>query len=236
MGCRRQPRLPMTLTASLCGMDAKNRAFLERVRVTNLSRDGALLENVKCAVKLGDLVTLRCEDTTRRFRVIWQRPVGEGRQIGLAGIGPVPTTADSCWLPASGADEYVRPRVTLRRESSRYECEIAVEMRIRDVATPMWVTANDISEAGCRVQVPHAMEPNTEVSIALWLDGERVWMQGKVTHSLYGCGTGIQFKKLERAALQRIGNALANSETEAADRRQSAVAENPLCAAYSATS
>lgn len=235
MGCRRQPRLPMILNASLCGMDAKNRAFLERVRVTNLSRDGALLENVNREVKVGDLVTLRCDETTRRFRVIWEQSVGEKRRIGLAGVGPVPTTAD-CWLPAVGADEYVRPRVTLRRESSRYECEIAVEMRIRDVPTPMWVTANDISEAGCRVQVPHVMEPNTEVSIALWLDGERVWMQGRVTHNLYGCGTGIQFTKIERAALLRIANTLANSETEVSDRRDTAVEQNELSAAYSATS
>ena len=235
MGCRRQPRLPMILTASLCGMDAKNRAYLERVRVTNLSRDGALIENVTSDIKVGDLVTLRCEETTRRFRVIWERCAGEGRRIGLTGVGPVPTTTD-CWLPASGADEYVRPRVTIRRESSRYECEIAVEMRIRDVPTPMWVTANDISEAGCRVQVPHAMEPDTEVSIALWLDEERVWMQGKVTHSLYGCGTGIAFTKVERAALVRIANTLANSEIEVSDRRETAVEQNPLCAAYSATS
>ncbi len=216
-------------------MDAKNRAFLERVRVTNLSRDGALLENINCAVKVGDLVTLRCEETTRRFRVIWDRLVGEGRRIGLAGVGPVPTTAD-CSLPASGADEYVRPRVSIRRESSRYECEIAVEMRIRDVATPMWVTANDISKGGCRVQVPHAMEPDAEVSIALWLDGERVWMQGKVAHSLYGCGTGIEFTKIERVALARIANVIANNETEVSDRRETAVEQNQLCAAYSATS
>lgn len=235
MGCRRQPRLPMTLKASVCGMDAKGRPFLDRARVLNLSRDGAMLEDVSCAVNVGDIVALRCEETTRRFRVIWELSASEGRQIGLAGVGPVPTTAD-CWLPASGADEFVRPRVTVRRESSRYECEIAVEMRIRDVATPMWVTATEISEAGCRVQVPHAMEPDTDVSIALWLDGERVWVQGQVTHSLYGCGTGIRFKNLERVALQRIANVLANSEIEAADRREGAVEQNPLRAAYSATS
>ena len=236
MGCRRQPRLPITLTASLCGMDMKNRAFLERVRVTNLSRDGVLIENVESAVKVGDLVTLRCEETTRRFCVIWKQCVGEGGRIGLTGVGPVPTIADTCWLPAAAADEYVRPRVTIRRESSRYECEIAVEMRIRDVLTPMWVTANDISEAGCRVQVPHAMTPDTEVSIALWLDGERVWMQGKVTHSLYGCGTGIEFTKIERAALLRIANVLANSESEVSDRRETAIEQNQLCTAHSATS
>jgi hypothetical protein len=226
----------MTLTASLCGMDAKNRAFLERVRVSNLSRNGAMLENVKSAIKLGDLVTLRCEDTTRRFRVTWEQPVGEERRIGLAGIGPVPTIADTYWLPASGPDEYVCPRVSIRRESSRYECEIAVEMRIHDVATPMWVTANDISEAGCRVQVPHAMVTGTEVSIALWLNSERVWMQGRITHSLYGCGTGIEFTKVERAALSRIADVLANSETPVSDRREANGDQNELCAAYSATS
>ncbi len=235
MGCRRQPRLPMTLTASVCGMDAKGRPFLDRARVLNLSRDGALLEDVTCAVNVGDVVALRCEETTRRFRVIWAQSTGEGRRVGLAGIGPVPTTAD-CWLPASGEDEYVHPRVTIRRETARYECEIAVEMRMRDVTTPMWVTASDISEAGCRVQVPHAMEPNTDVSVALWLDGERVWLRGRVTHSLYGCGTGIQFKQLERAALQRIANVLANCNTEACDRRARTVERGPLYAAFSATS
>ena len=236
MGCRRQPRVPMTLTASLCGMDAKNRAFLERVRVTNLSRDGAMVENVKSAIKVGDLVTLRCEDATRRFRVTWEEPTVEGRRIGVVGVGSVPTIADTCLLPASAADEYVRPRVSIRRESSRYECEIAVEIRIHDIPTPMWVTASEISESGCRVQVPHAMQPGTEVSVALWLNGEKVWMQGKVTHSLYGCGTGIEFTKVERTALLRIADVLANSETEVSDRRETGVEQSQLCAAYSATS
>lgn len=236
MGCRRQPRLPMTLTASLCGMDAKSRAFLERVRVTNLSRDGAQIVNVKSAVKVGDIVTLRCEDTTRRFRVTWEKSGVEGRRIGLAGVGSVPTIADTYLLPASAPDDYVRPRVSIRRESSRYECEIAVEMRIQDMPTPMWVTANEISESGCRVQVPLAMQSGTDVSIALWLNDERVWMQGKVTHSLYGCGTGIEFTKVERTALLRIADVLASSEIEVSDRRETAVEQSPLCAAFSATS
>jgi PilZ domain len=226
----------MTLTASLCGMDAKNRAFLERVRVTNLSRDGAMLENVKSAIKLGDLVTLRCEGTTRRFRVTWEHPAGEERRIGLAGVGAVPNIADTCCLPSSSPDEYVCPRLSIRRKSLRYECEIAVEMRIRDLATPMWVTANDISEAGCRIRVPHAIASGTEVSIALWLNSERVWMQGRVTHSRYGCGTGIEFTKVERAARSRIADVLADGETLVSDRRESSGEQSQLCAAYSATS
>jgi hypothetical protein len=216
-------------------MDAKGRAFVDRVRVVNMSRGGALLEDVSCAVSVGDLVALRCDETTRRFRVIWEQPgSGEGRQIGLAGVSPVPAVAEY-WLPNSGPDEYVRPRVSIRREHARYECEVAAELRLRDVSTPMWVTASEISEGGCRVQVPHAMPAGTAVSMSLWLDEERVWMHGAVTHSLYGCGTGIKFTKLERAALQRIANVLAASATEVTDRRESAVQQSPLCAAYSAT-
>lgn len=235
MGCRRQPRLPITLTATVCGMDAKGRSFLDRVRVLNLSRDGALLEDVSCAVSIGDLVALRCEGTTRRFRVIWAQSNGEGRQIGLAGVGAAPLTSEH-WLPASGADNFVRPRVAFRREYARYVCEIAVEMRHRDITTPMWVTACDLSEGGCRVQVPHAMTPETEVSVALWLDGERVWMQGNVTHSIYGCGTGIRFKKLDRVARERIVSLVNTSDAKVSDRRENAVQEDPLCAAFSVTS
>jgi hypothetical protein len=217
-------------------MNAKGRAFVDRVRVVNMSRDGALLEDVSCGVQVGDAVALRCDDTTRRFRVIWERPgSGEGRQVGMIGISPVPAIAE-CWLPVSGADEYVRPRVSVRREHTRYECEVAAELRLRDVRNPLWVTASDISEGGCRVQVPHAMQAGTEVSMSLWLDEEKVWMQGTVTHSLYGCGTGIKFTKLERAALQRIAAVLGNSENEVAERREGVAQESPLCAAFSATS
>src|SRR5882757_10205150 len=171
MGCRRQPRIPIIFAATVCGMDAKGRSFLDRVHVRNLSRDGALLEDVSGAVIVGDMVALRCEGTTRRYRVMWEQSTSEGRRTGLARMGGTPVAADK-WLPVSGIDDYVRPRLAVRREHERHVCEIAVEMRLRDVSTPMWVTACDLSEAGCRVLVPQAMTPGTEVSIALWLEGE----------------------------------------------------------------
>ena len=234
MGCRRQPRVPMTLGATVCGMDAKGRPFLDRVQVLNLSRDGALLEDVTCAVSVGDLVALRCEAITRRYRVIWEQSTSEGRRIGLAGTGAAPAIAGG-WLPASDVDDFVRPRVTVRREHARQVCEIAVEMRVREISTPMWITACDLSEGGCRVQVPHAMTPETEVSVALWMDGEKVWVQGNVTHSIYGCGTGIRFKKLDRVARERIANLVASSDTTASDRRETSVQQEEFFPAYSAT-
>ena len=225
----------MTLSASLCGVDAGGRAFVDRVRVLNMSRDGALLEDGNCPIQPGDTVALRCETTTRRFRVIWeQRLAAQGRLVGLAAASPVPATAE-CLFPATGLDDYVRPRINVRRRNPRYECEIAVELRMRGGEIPMWVTATDISAGGCRVQVPHAVASGTEVSLAMWLDFEKVWMHGTVTHSLYGCGTGIGFGQLQNSAQQRLAKLLESSDTEAADRRGSAE-QSSLCAAYCITS
>lgn len=234
MGCRRQPRVPMALNATVCGMDAKGRSFLDRVRVLNMSRDGALLEDVSCGVSVGDLVALRCEGSTRRYRVTWEESGAQGRRIGLTGAGSACALAD--WLPAAGRDDFIRPRVAVRRQYARHVCEIAVEMRLRDITTPMWVTACDLTEGGCRVQVPHAMTPDTEVSVALWLGGERVWVQGNVTHSIYGCGTGIRFTKLERVARERIAALVAAGDAMVVDRREGLVEKNELYPAFSATS
>jgi hypothetical protein len=216
-------------------MDAKGRSFLDRVQVLNLSRDGASLEDVTCGVSVGDLVALRCEGNTRRYRVTWEQSTADGRRVGLAAVGSGPVVAES-WLPASGFDDYLRPRTIVRRMHERHVCEIAVEMRMRDVSTPLWVTACDLSEAGCRVLVPHAMTPGTEVSVALWLDGEKVWVQGNVTHSIYGCGTGVRFKQLDRAARERILSLVSTILEKASDRRETDVHKYELCPAYSVTS
>ena len=234
MGCRKQPRFEMGLTASLCGVDSKGRAFVDRVRVLNMSRDGALLENGNCPIRPGDTVALRCDTTTRRFRVIWEQKVAQSKLIGVAAASPVPATAD-CLFPAKGFDHYIRPRLTARRQHARHECEIAVELRLRAGEIPMWVTATDISAGGCRVQVPHAVTPLTEVNIAMWLDLEKIWMRGIITHSLYGCGTGIRFGQLQQSAQQRLAYLLENSDTEVPDRRGTAE-QSPLCAAYCVTS
>jgi hypothetical protein len=80
------------------------------------------------------------------------------------------------------------------------------------------------------------MTPGAEVSVALWLDGERVWVQGNVTHSIYGCGTGIRFKKVDRAAHERITNLVNSNRAKVSDRRETVVLKYELCPAYSMTS
>jgi len=219
MGCRRQPRLPMTLTATLCGMDARGRAFFERVRTRNLSRDGALVEGVSSAVKAGDFVTLRHAGNTTRFRVIWEQPLTNGeREVGMARFGSAPAPVDYT-LPDSAPDDYLRPRRAQRRQHPRYQCEVAVELKLHGVRTPMWVTACDISPEGCRVQLPVAVAPLTEMTVGLWLNDAKIWVLGTVTHSLYGCGTGIRFRGLHADARQRLSRAISAHDVEVPDRR-----------------
>jgi len=216
-------------------MDPKGRAYVDRVRLVNMSRDGAQIEDVSCGVKIGDTIALRCDETTRRFRVIWDQPGnGNGRQLGLAAASPVPAALEK-WLPVAAPDEYVRPRLEQRRRNARYECEVSAEIRLRGDDAPMWVTACDVSESGCRLQIPHLMTPQSEVSLAMWLEGERVWMHGVITHSLYGCGAGIEFTRLQQSTKHKLSYLVASCEKEVTERREATAEANQFSVAYSVT-
>ena len=80
------------------------------------------------------------------------------------------------------------------------------------------------------------MALGTEVNIALWVEQEKVWAVGEVTHCIYGCGTGIRFKKLDRAARERIAHHVAQCDTVVSDRREGVLEIEPFYPAYSATS
>jgi PilZ domain len=219
MGSRRQPRVAMTLSVSLCGMDAKGRAFLEHVRTRDISRDGAQLEGVLGTLGIGDAVTLRCEGNTSRFRVIWEQD-GEGRArtLGLSRIGSSSLPVDSV-LVASAPDDYLRPRVTVRRRHPRFKCEVPVELKLKEKAGPLWVATSDVSEGGCRLQVPQLVDPLSEVAVALWLDDKKIWIEGTVAYSLYGWGAGIRFRGMSEDSQQKLLRLIAERDAAVSDRR-----------------
>lgn len=226
MGSRRQSREPLNLPVSLCGTDSRGQAFVERVRTANISHDGALLEGVQSSVRRGDIVVLRCEENTGRFRVIWEEPArGEGRRLGLSRLFSTNTIEDP-ERQFSERDSYERPRTQTRRRNERYQCEVAAELRIKGVQTPMWVTSANISEGGCAVQTQVSVPNGTELSIAFWLDDSKVWAQGVVLTSLYGLGTGIKFTGISRQCRQQIAEFLARKAKPAADRREASACDS----------
>jgi hypothetical protein len=217
MGSRRQSREATLLTVNLCGTDSKGQAFIERVQTANISRDGALLEGVRNHLALGEMVVVRCEGNTGRFRVVWQQ--GEGRRLGLSRITSATRPEDS-ELTATGPDDFLRPRTRIRRQHPRHKFEVAAEIRLLNAPTPMWVTSRNLSEEGCSVQTTAAVPRGIELNVAFWLGEERVWAQGVVVDSLYGFGTGIRFTTMSRQDRQLLQDFLAQKKSEISDRRQ----------------
>jgi len=223
MGSRRQSRTATSLAVSLCGTDAKGRAYIERVVTHNISRDGALLEGVKGAVRMGDTVVVRCADNTGRFRVMWEQYEGDGsRRLGLKRITPS-TRIEDYDLPETEPDHFQRPRSRARRHNPRYRVEVAAEMRLKNIRTPMWVTTVNLGEDGCAVNTLVSVPAGTELTIAMWLGAEKVWAQGIVVNSSYGLGTGIHFTGVSRQGREHLKSFLARQKELASDRRSQTV-------------
>ena len=229
MGCRRQSRTATELAVSLCGTDAKGRAYIERVMTHNISRDGALLEKVRGPVRVGDTVVVRCAESTGRFRAMWEKYESDGsKRLGLMRLTPSNRIEDYD-LPEQEADDFKRPRVVVRRRSLRYKCEVAAELRLKHIQTPMWVTSGNLGEDGCAVNTLVSVPAGTELNIAMWLGGEKVWAQGIVVTSLYGLGTGIHFTSMSRQGREHLRCFLAKQAEVIADRRTESAINAPHC-------
>lgn len=213
----------MDYAVSVCGTDASGRAFIERARTRNISYDGALLEGVKQVVNPGDVLVVRCEDSTGRFRVVWNQDVDHavGKRMGLARVAPGARGEDA-ELSVIEPDHYVRPRVRVRRQYPRYQCEIASELRMKGEQIPMWVTSVNLSEGGCTVETVVAVPNSTDVKVTMWLDDVKIWAQGVVVSSQYGFGTGIKFTSISRQDLECVKDYLTRTVREISDRRAEA--------------
>lgn len=221
MGSRRQPRASFTLPVSICGTDRKGRTFIERGLTQNISREGAALEGVRCAIEPGDAVVLRNGQSTGRFRVIWvQEPErGQHKKLGLLRLASTGITEDPD-LPAAAPDHYQRPRLAARRQRLRYRHELAAELRLKEVKIPMWATTENLCEGGCSVQTPLRVPTSTELVIGIWVDQVRIWAQGIVVSSVYGLGTGIKFTDMSPDGRLILRDFLSKGD-EVIDRRNS---------------
>src|SRR5262249_24495340 len=151
MGSRRQSRTESSLVVNLCGTDTKGRAFVARARTRNISPDGALLQGVETPLRVGDVLALRCEENTGRFRVVWERAYGDERLLGLARQIPAgrnETDEQSFMEP----DTFLRPRTGIRRQQPRFKCEVAAELHLKNAETSVWLTTLNLSECGCAVE------------------------------------------------------------------------------------
>jgi hypothetical protein len=217
MGHRQEPRVELNSIATLCGVDAHGRSFLENGIIRNISGRGILLEVGQCAAKVGDTVVLRCGTNRGRFEVMWISDAENGSsQIGLEHI--LPTSL--FWgleLPLPAPDPYYRARQESRRRSCRFTRELSVELRV-NAKVPIWSSTANVSEGGCFVYMLNGLPLFTRVDIALWLGPAKFWTEGIVVSSMNGAGIGIKFLQMSEQARERLRDAVQDS-TEIQDRR-----------------
>jgi len=95
----------------------------------------------------------------------------------------------------------------------------------------MWVTSVNLGEDGCAVNTLVSVPAGTELNIAMWLTGEKVWAQGIVVTSLYGLGTGIHFTSMSKQGREHLRSFLAQQTEVIADRRTESAGEIQPCLA-----
>jgi hypothetical protein len=219
MGHRREPRLELNLSATLCGMDACGRPFFQSVTIQNISGNGLLVENNRRAVDAADIVVVRCGQHNGRFKTAWvyTNPANNHQWLGLQHVLP----AALFWgfdLPVPAPDDYVRPRLQARRRHLRFNCELSVEVRKKKVTTPTWSSTSNIGEGGCFVQMLNVLPIATPVEIGLWVGQRKIWASGIIVSNVTGFGIGIKFTELSAEASYRLRQAIRGS-TESPDRR-----------------
>lgn len=223
MGHRREPRVQLIFPATLCGMDASGRPFLESATIHNISGRGVLLETDRRVAGPGDIVVLRYGQHKGRFRAMWAKdaPAARGsRLLGLRHLAPT-TLFWGLDLPLPSADEYFRPRLQARRQYKRFSCELAVELRIAQSTAPRWSNTSNISEGGCFVNMLNVLPIGTAVDIGIWVGDFKIWASGIVVSNVQGFGIGIKFTALSQEGCYRLLESVEGS-LESADRRLAA--------------
>jgi len=81
---RREPRVESDLEVLIWGIDAEGLPFTQTALARNISVQGALLSEVKQALRCGDPIVVQYGKERARFRVVWTRDSGNGEKIRAA--------------------------------------------------------------------------------------------------------------------------------------------------------
>ena len=112
---------------------------------------------------------------------------------------PIPTPASA--TPPFEPDLFAPTFGSDRRRHPRIKCFVAVELRVDDVATPIWGNLSNTSAGGCLVETASPVQPGAKVDIGLWVPNGKIWVKGfaltgVVTRSGPSTGVRVRFENL----------------------------------------
>ena len=89
MDRRKERRLNLELPVRIWGIDRLARPFAEIVRIRNVSNGGAVLNNVRSKVQIGDVLDVQHGASRSQFRIVWMGLSGEAGIQALEMEAPI---------------------------------------------------------------------------------------------------------------------------------------------------
>ena len=81
---RREPRTEVDLPLRVWGVDTRGERFLQEARARDISLGGALLSQLDCELRSGDVIGILYAGRKARYRVVWVRYSDEGQKLQAA--------------------------------------------------------------------------------------------------------------------------------------------------------
>lgn len=218
VGRRREPRVRISLSVTVQGIDRFGKTFYQPAHAVDISRCGASLGGASQVRGVGEEIQVEYQGQSASYRVKWIGPPGTKRagHIGMECM----QTGNYIWkekLPDFYTDNFavraVNPKVATRgvaakpgerrgyvRQQVRVEVEvIGLEdgVRLRGVVV-------DISLTGCFVEMLSPLSVGSPVRITFQSGEDTVKARGEVRSSLPGMGIGVHFKEMDEESQKAL--------------------------------
>jgi hypothetical protein len=203
MGRRREPRKTIEVPVRIFGTSSSGQVFSEKAVTVNVSHQGAELSGVQARINLDETIGLSYGANRAHFRVKW---IGEPGTPKAGHVGLLNTSLEKpLWdfpLPPATPDNH-QPKVAEQRKHPRFKCHNSVELRAQDGAS-FWATIADLSVGGCYVEMAIPLPAGTKLKVSIWIGDTKCTADCEVAYSTGGIGTGVRFKRISDADLERI--------------------------------
>jgi c-di-GMP-binding flagellar brake protein YcgR len=99
-----------------------------------------------------------------------------------------------------------------RRFFQRLPIAVQVELRVKSESVPIRLKTADISVGGCYVEMSVTIEPGTDLDIILWLEHQKLQLQGRIVTKHPQFGNGIEFTGLTPESETQLRSFLEKAE------------------------
>jgi PilZ domain len=212
MGKRHEARQELIVPVRIFGTDAHGQIFSETVHTSDVSRGGVQLTGVRAELKTEEIIGLTYENKKGHFRVRWAGQFGtpQAGRVGLLNLTPEKSLWNIAFPDVHILDSY-KWQAGERRKDPRVKVVLSVELQPEHGAL-MWAHSADLSLGGCFLEMAIPLKVGEKLKIGMWIDGTKVWLQGRVASSTPGFGVGFRFTDLSDKHILLLKNFL-NSKT-----------------------